>query len=45
MKKKNMGGWRWPLTSDDRRRGGYAIGIGVCKRLVTLSKSKILKYL
>ena len=45
MKKKNMGGRRRPPTGDNRRQPGYATGIRVCKRLVTLSKSKILKYL
>ena len=45
MKKKNMGSWRRAPTGDDRRRPGYATGIGVCNRLVSLSKSKILKHL
>ena len=45
MKKKNMGGRRRPPTGNDRRRPEYATCIGVCKRLDTLSKCKIFKYL
>ena len=44
-KKTNIGGQTRPPTGDDRRQPKYATGIGVCKKLVILLKSKIFKYL
>lgn len=41
MNKRSMVGWRKPPTDDNRRRSRFAIGVGVRKMLVTLSKSKI----